>query len=76
MTNDSTTQKTRTTQKTKKTMTYEESMARIEQIVRQIESGEMNIDDLAKNLKEAQELIKSCKDKLTKVEEDIKQIMQ
>ncbi|MCQ2094911.1 MAG: exodeoxyribonuclease VII small subunit [Bacteroidaceae bacterium] len=57
-------------------MTYEESMARIEQIVRQIESGEMNIDDLAKNLKEAQELIKSCKDKLTKVEEDIKQIMQ
>ena len=57
-------------------MTYEESMARIEQIVRQIESGEMNIDDLAKNLKEAQELIKSCKDKLTKVEEDIKQIIQ
>lgn len=76
MTDGSTTQKTRTTQKTKKTMTYEESMARIEQIVRQIESGEMNIDDLAKNLKEAQELIKSCKDKLTKVEEDIKQIMQ
>ena len=76
MTDDSTTQKTRTTQKTKKTMTYEESMARIEQIVRQIESGEMNIDDLAKNLKEAQELIKSCKDKLTKVEEDIKQIIQ
>lgn len=65
-----------TTHKTKKTMTYEESMARIEQIVRQIESGEMNIDDLAKNLKEAQELIKSCKDKLTKVEEDIKQIIQ
>ena len=30
-------------------MTYEQSMNRIEQIVRQIESGNMNVDDLATN---------------------------
>ena len=52
-------------------MTYEESMNRIEQIVRQIESGDMNVDDLATNLKEAQQLIKNCKDRLTQVEEDV-----
>lgn len=53
-------------------MTYEQSMNRIEQIVRQIESGNMNVDDLANNLKEAQQLIKNCKDRLTQVEEDVK----
>lgn len=53
-------------------MTYEQSMNRIEQIVRQIESGSMNVDDLATNLKEAQQLIKNCKDRLTQVEEDVK----
>lgn len=53
-------------------MTYEQSMNRIEQIVRQIESGDMNVDDLATNLKEAQQLIKNCKDRLTQVEEDVK----
>lgn len=53
-------------------MTYEQSMNRIEQIVRQIESGNMNVDDLATNLKEAQQLIKNCKDRLTQVEEDVK----
>lgn len=53
-------------------MTYEQSMNRIEQIIRQIESGNMNVDDLATNLKEAQQLIKNCKDRLTQVEEDVK----
>ncbi len=53
-------------------MTYEQSMNRIEQIVRQIESGNMNVDDLATNLKEAKQLIKNCKDRLTQVEEDVK----
>ena len=52
-------------------MTYEESMNRIEQIVRQIESGDMNVDDLATNLKEAQQLIKNCKERLTQVEADV-----
>ena len=53
-------------------MTYEESMNRIEQIVRQIEAGDMNVDDLASNLKEAQMLIRNCKERLTQVEEDVK----
>lgn len=56
-------------------MTYEQSMNRIEQIVRQIESGNMNVDDLATNLKEAQQLIKNCKDRLTQVEEDVKKVI-
>lgn len=56
-------------------MTYEESMQRIEQIVRQIESGNMNVDDLAKSIKEAQSLIGSCRARLTSVEEDVNKEM-
>lgn len=56
--------------------TYEQAINRLEQIVQEIESGEMNIDALAQNMKEAQQLIKFCKNKLTKVEDDIQSILQ
>ena len=48
----------------------------VKQIVQKIESGEMNVDDLAQNIKEAQQLIKFCKEKLIKVEEDIQNVLQ
>jgi len=56
-------------------MTYEEAIRRIEEITRKVESGEMDIDSLATNLKEAKELVVFCKDKLTKVEADVKKIL-
>ncbi len=51
-----------------KEQTYEEAMARLEKITAQIESGELDIDHLCDKLKEAQELIKFCKDKLYKTD--------
>ena len=56
-------------------MTYEKAMSRLEQIVKQIESGEMDIDSLAANLKEAKTLVEFCKEKLTNVETEVKKCL-
>ena len=53
---------------------YEEAMAQIEAIVHKMENNELNIDELAAQLKTAQRLIKFCKDKLTKTEEELSKI--
>lgn len=60
----------------KKGMKYEEAMRELEQIVARMENGEPDIDTLAAQLKTAQELIKHCKDKLTKTDEEIKKILE
>ena len=56
--------------------TYTEAMARLEQIVSRIESNELDIDQLGENLKEAQKLIKFCKDKLYKADAEIKKMLE
>ena len=53
---------------------YEEALAQLETIVRKMEQNEYNIDELAAQLKTAQRLIKFCKDKLTKTEQEIQKI--
>ncbi len=40
-----------------------------------MENDELDIDSLSQQLKTAQRLIKTCKDKLTKADEDIKAIL-
>ncbi len=50
---------------------YEEALAQLETIVRKMENNEFDIDELAAQLKTAQRLIKFCKDKLSKTEEEI-----
>ena len=53
---------------------YEEAFAQLQDIVRKMESDEYSIDEIAVQLKEAQRLIKLCKDKLTKTEAEIQKI--
>ena len=53
---------------------YEEALAQLETIARKMESNEYNIDEIAAQLKTAQRLIKFCKDKLTKTEEELKSL--
>ena len=55
--------------------TYSEAMKRLETIVSQIESGELDIDELGNQLKEAQKLNKFCRDKLYKADEEIKKML-
>ena len=56
-------------------MKYEKAYAELQAIVRQMENDELDIDQMAEQLKRAQELIKLCKDKLTKTDEEIKKIL-
>lgn len=60
----------------KKKVNYEAAVSRLEEIVRKMESDDLDIDQLAAQLKEAQALIKLCKDKLTKTDEEIKKLLQ
>ena len=56
-------------------MKYEEAIKELEAIVSQIEKNELDIDQLTERLKEAKELVKLCKDKLYKTDEEIKAIL-
>ena len=53
---------------------YEAAFAQLQDIVRKMENDEYSIDEIAVQLKEAQRLIKFCKDKLTKTEAEIRQL--
>ena len=53
-------------------MSYEESLQKLETIVRKMENNEFSIDELAEQLKSAQQIIKQCKDKLSKTDSEIK----
>ena len=57
-------------------MKYEEEVKRLEQIVQQMERGDLDIDQVTEQLKEAQRIIKSCKAKLTKTDAEIKQLLE
>lgn len=57
-------------------MKYEEAMKRLEEIVAQIEGGKLDIDMISDRLKEAQTLIKFCKDKLYETDEEIRKILE
>lgn len=49
----------------RKEPTYEEAIARLEAIAQELEQEHTGIDQMAERLKEAQQLIKLCNDRLT-----------
>ena len=57
-------------------ITYSEAMTRLEEIIGKIQGGRVDIDQLAGLLKEAQELVKFCRDKIYKVDEEIKSLTE
>lgn len=60
---------------TKKQMTYEQAMVRLEELVSGMERNEWGIDQLSDALKEAQELIQLCRDKLYKADKQVKKLL-
>jgi len=58
-----------------KDIKYEAAYAELQAIVRKMENDELDIDQMTEQLKRAQELIKLCKVKLTKTDEEIKKIL-
>ena len=59
----------------KKEIKYEEAVALLEEIVDKMENDELDIDQLSDQLKRSKELVKLCKDKLTKTDEEIKKLL-
>jgi exodeoxyribonuclease VII small subunit len=57
-------------------VTYSEAIKKIKSIYGELESGGINVDILAEKIKEASRLIKVCKDKLYKVDENVKKTIE
>ncbi len=55
---------------------YEEAIKQLEDLVEKLENDELDIDSMSENLKKAQRLIKLCKDKLTKTDDEINKILE
>ncbi|MCR5569344.1 MAG: exodeoxyribonuclease VII small subunit [Paludibacteraceae bacterium] len=59
-----------------KELNYTESVERLEGIVKKIESGEMDIDQLTSQVAEAANLIKACKEKLFSTNEVVEKLLK
>jgi exodeoxyribonuclease VII small subunit len=55
---------------------YTEAFEELQQIVSEIEQGEISVDELSEKVKRAAQLIKVCKTKLTTTEEDVNKILK
>ncbi len=60
----------------KKTISYSEAMAEVEEILEKIENEELDVDELAEKVQRVSVLLKICKDKLTKTNEQVEQILK
>jgi exodeoxyribonuclease VII small subunit len=60
----------------KKNLSYAEAVARIEEILQLIETGELDVDELAEKVKQAAELLKLCKGKLFSTEKEVEKILK
>lgn len=58
-----------------KQMKYEQAMAELNDILRDMQSGQCDIDSLAKMTRRATELLAACRAKLTATEEELSSIL-
>lgn len=61
---------------TTKKVTYSEAILEIEAILEKIENEEFDVDELAEKVKRVSVLLKICKNKLTKTNEQVEQILK
>lgn len=55
---------------------YTEAYNELQEIVRKMENADVSVDELTKNIERATQLIRICKDKLTKTEAEVNKIME
>ena len=58
-----------------KEKTFEEKLKELENIVNELESGEIDLDSSIEKYTSAMKLVKECDDKLKKVEEQVNKIV-
>lgn len=57
-------------------LTYTSAITELEEIVSEIESGEVNVDVLTAKVKRASELIKFCKDSLKDTQKEVSKVLE
>ncbi|MCD7970385.1 MAG: exodeoxyribonuclease VII small subunit [Alistipes sp.] len=60
----------------KQEISYAGAMARIEEILARFNEGELDVDTLAAEVKQATELIKFCRARLLKAEQEVSEILK
>jgi exodeoxyribonuclease VII small subunit len=58
------------------TLNYTQAFEELQQIIVDLEEGEINVDELSEKVKRATKLIAVCKSKLTETEEDVNKILR
>ena len=54
---------------------YNKSIKRLEEIIEKIENEEIDVDELAANVKEAVGLIEACKERIEKAQLEVKKVV-
>lgn len=54
---------------------YNKAIEKLRGIIQDIESGELDVDVLSEKVKDASRLIKLCREKLFKADEEVKKIL-
>ena len=60
----------------KKEESYKEAIEKLRRIVAEIDRDELDVDLLSEKVKEASRLIKLCKEKLYKVDEEVRNVWE
>lgn len=60
----------------KNELTFEESLQKLESIVKELESGEVMLDDAVNKFTEAMNLSKTCNEKLKNAEDNVNKILK
>jgi len=61
---------------TKKQLTYAEAISELEDILREIENNEPDVDELTEKVKRAAYLLRFCKKKLRKASDEVGDILK
>jgi len=60
----------------KKSADFEQSLGRLEQLVEEMESGELSLEDMIKHFEEGSKLVELCSKKLNEVELKIEKLVK
>ena len=60
----------------KKSVSYKDAVAEIEEILRQLENNELDVDELSEKVKRVSQLVTLCKEKLHNTEQEIDLILK
>ncbi len=63
-------------EKKEKELSFEESLEKLEEIVKKLEVGDVPLDDAIEEFNKAMKLAKSCDEKLKKAEESITKLVK